>query len=482
MGNTRKKRIEVDMCSGRMLPQMLRFAGPLILSSVLQLLFNAADVIVVGQFGSEHSLAAVGSTGTLVALVTNLIVGLAMGATVMASQHVGAKNDERVHATVHSSIAFSLLIGAVLSVVCLALNEQSLTWMLTPAEVKPLSAQYLYIYYSGLIFVALYNFGAALLRAKGDTRRPLTYLIIAGVLNVFLNLFFVIVFKMDVAGVALATIISQALSAVLVLRCLMREEGAFRLEWRKLRLHKGDTARLLRIGVPAGLQQVIFNISNLVIQSAINSFGPVVMAGSAGSVNIENLIGASTSSLAQTGMTFISANLGAGKFDRVDKAYRLSLFSSILAGVVLGGLAALLRYPLMHIYSTVPAEINAGAGPHDHHLQHHGHLCGDGHGIGQHPRPGVFYHAGHHHAHWGLRLPAGVDRHPVPDAGVPHARLAVYFLPHFLDDHFGRAAHLLRHAAPALPPRAAKKHPLEPRQRPRRLDRALRPTKKTPAN
>ena len=361
MGNTRKKRIEVDMCSGRMLPQMLRFAGPLILSSVLQLLFNAADVIVVGQFGSEHSLAAVGSTGTLVALVTNLLVGLAMGATVMASQHVGAKNDERVHATVHSSIAFSLLIGAVLSVVCLALNEQSLTWMLTPAEVKPLSAQYLYIYYSGLIFVALYNFGAALLRAKGDTRRPLTYLIIAGVLNVFLNLFFVIVFKMDVAGVALATIISQALSAVLVLRCLMREEGAFRLEWRKLRLHKGDTARLLRIGVPAGLQQVIFNISNLVIQSAINSFGPVVMAGSAGSVNIENLIGASTSSLAQTGMTFISANLGAGKFDRVDKAYRLSLFSSILAGVVLGGLAALLRYPLMHIYSTVPAEINAGA-------------------------------------------------------------------------------------------------------------------------
>lgn len=355
-----KKKYEIDMCSGKMLPLMIRFAAPLILSSLLQLLFNAADIIVVGQFGSDNSLAAVGSTSTLVSLVTNLFVGMAIGATVLTSVYAGAKDEEHIRMSVHSSMVFSLLSGALLTVAFLLFTKDILVLMLTPKDVLPLSEQYMNIYFAGLIPISVYNFGAALLRAKGDTKRPLYYLFFSGGVNVVLNLFFVIVMKMDVAGVALATVISECISAALVVRCLIKESGPYRLERKYFRLDPKTIKKILRIGVPAGVKNVLFNISNLVIQSAINSFGTVVMAGSAAAVSLENFAYVCMAGFEQTGMTFISQNLGAGKYTRVDRASRISLIGTTIIGVALGGLLVLTGGYLLLIFTDVPAEIHYG--------------------------------------------------------------------------------------------------------------------------
>ena len=355
-----RRTYEIDMCSGKILPKLFRFAIPLMLSSLLQLLFNAADIIVVGQFGSEHSLAAVGSTSTLVALVTNVFVGIAIGATVTASQYTGAKDTQGIRKVVHTSIAFSMIASLAMMVAGLLLTTQILTWLQTPAEVMPLSVQYMRIYFCGSIPVAVYNFCAALLRAKGDTRRPLYYLIISGTVNVALNLLFVLVFQMDVAGVALATIIAQCISCILVVRCLLHETGPFHLNLSALRIDQPTLRKILRTGVPAGFQSVIFNLSNLVIQSSINSFGTATMAGAAASSNISNFVWVSVNAFSQTSMTFISGNLGAGKYSRLDKINRYSLLCTFLIGTVLGNIVVFFGRPLLHIYTSVPAEVAVG--------------------------------------------------------------------------------------------------------------------------
>ena len=284
------KSYSIDMCSGPILPKMLRFAVPLMFSSMLQLLFNAADVIVVGRFAGDNSLAAVGSTTALINLLTNLFLGLSIGANILAARHYGAREDEELSKTVHTAMLLSILSGVLLTVAGVLGARQILTWMQSPPEVLKLSALYLRIYFLGMTATMLYNFGAALLRAVGDTRRPLFYLSGAGVINVVLNLLFVIVLKMDVAGVALATVISQCISAFLVVRCLIKESGAIRLDLRRLKLHPTKLRQILRVGLPAGFQGILFSLSNVVIQSSVNSFGEIVVAGGSAASSVENFV------------------------------------------------------------------------------------------------------------------------------------------------------------------------------------------------
>lgn len=263
-----KKSYEIDMCNGPLLGKLLLFALPLMLSGILQLFFNAADIIVVGRFTGSHALAAVGSTSSLINLLVNLFIGFSIGANVLTAQYYGAKDQKNIHQTVHTSILVSFLGGVILIAVGLLLARPLLELMATPEDVLDQATLYMQIYFCGMPATMLYNFGAAILRAIGDTRRPLYFLFSAGVLNIFLNLFFVIVFHMGVAGVALATIISQTLSAFLVVRCLTRLDGLCRLNLRQLKIYPEKLLRIIQIGLPAGLQGAVFSISNVLIQSS----------------------------------------------------------------------------------------------------------------------------------------------------------------------------------------------------------------------
>ena len=352
---------EMDLTTGAILPKMLLFTVPIVLSSLLQLLFNAADVIVVGRFAGDNSLAAVGSTGALVNLLTNLFLGVGVGVNVMAARFYGARNRKDLSDTIHTSMLFSIVGGFVLTGIGLTLAEPMLVLMQTPEKVLSLAALYLRIYFLGMPALMIYNFGSAVLRAKGDTRRPLIYLSIAGVLNVVLNLFFVIVLKMDVAGVGAATAISQCLSALLIWICLTREEEMFRLDWRKLKLHTQRLLEVLRIGVPAGFEGIVFAISNVMIQAAINGFGEVVVAGSSAASNIEGFVFMGMYAFSQSILSFMGQNMGAGRFDRIRRITRVNLACTTVMGLALGGLASLFAKPLMGIYSSSPAVIDAGA-------------------------------------------------------------------------------------------------------------------------
>ena len=355
-----RRRTDIDMTQGAILPKLLKLSLPLMLSSVLQLLFNAADIIVVGNFASEHSLAAVGSTTALVNLMTNLFLGLSTGANVLASHYLGAGDDERVSKTVHTSMVLSVISGLILTAAGCIFADDLLAMMQTPPEVLDLSALYLRIYFAGMTPMMIYNLGSSILRAKGDTRRPLYYLTFAGAINVVLNLIFVILFQMDVAGVALATIISQSISAFLIVMCLVKESGGFRLEFGKLRLDGQTVSKMLKIGIPAGFQGVVFSLSNVVIQSSINSFGPVVMAGSAAAASIEGFIWVSMNSFSQGALTFTSANIGAGKYSRVNRIAVISCSCAAVTGLVLGNIAYLFGVPLLGIYDPRPEVIEAG--------------------------------------------------------------------------------------------------------------------------
>ena len=348
------KRYSVDMCNGSILPKLLQIALPLMLSSILQLVFNAADVIVVGNFGSEHSLEAVGSNTSLINLLTQLFIGLSTGTNVLCARYMGAKDEENVSKTVHSAMLLGVICGAILTVVGLVLADDLLRLMQVPAEVIDLSLLYLRIYFLGMISVLVYNFGSSILRTKGDTKRPLYYLTLAGVVNVLLNLLFVVVFKMDVAGVALATVISQTLSAALVVACLMRETDAYRLFLRRLKLHASIVRQILRIGIPAGIQSTIFSLSNVVIQSAINSFGPVVMAGNAAASSIEGFLWASMGSFSQSALTFTSQNVGAGKYHRINRVLLVACGCSMVFSTLLGTLLYTFGEPLVGLYDPRP--------------------------------------------------------------------------------------------------------------------------------
>lgn len=351
---------EIDMTSGSVLKKMLLFSFPLMGSSILQLLFNAADIIVIGRFAGDNSLAAVGATASLINLLVNLFVGLAIGANVLTARYYGAKRDADISQTVHTSIALSIVCGAGLAVIGILISNPILAMMGTPDEVLPLSTIYMQIYFAGMPAMMIYNFGSAVLRAKGDTARPLMYLAIAGVLNVGLNMFFVISLKMDVAGVAAATSISQCLSAFLVLRCLSREPDAFKLERKLLKIHGHKLKIILQIGLPAGFQGVLFALSNVIIQSSINSYGKYVMAGSAASSNLENFTYFAMNAFYQAAISFTSQNVGAGKYERVKKILICAVSCAAVTGITIGNLTYLFGTPLLGIYSKSALVVQEG--------------------------------------------------------------------------------------------------------------------------
>ena len=354
------KQYQMDLCSGPILKRLLLFTLPLMCSSMLQLLFNAADIVVVGRFAGDESLAAVGSNGSLIGLVVNLFVGISIGANVLAARNFGAKNDEGVRKTVHTAMLISLLGGVLLMVVGLIGARQFLIWMASPPEVLEKATVYLRISFLGMPAMLIYNFGAALMRAVGDTKRPLYFLIAAGIINVILNLISVILLRMDVAGVGLATVLSQVVSAVLVVRCLLHEPGAMRLELRALRIDWRTLGQILRIGLPAGVQGIIFSISNVMIQSSINGFGAVAVAGNSAAGNIESFVYMAMNAFYQATISFTSQNYGAGNYHRIRRALLASQGCVIVVGLVLGNLAVLFGRQLLGIYSTSPEVIEVG--------------------------------------------------------------------------------------------------------------------------
>lgn len=355
-----KKSYEIDMCNGPLVGKILLFAFPLMLSSVLQLLFNAADIVVVGRFTGAEALAAVGATSALINLLVNVFMGLSIGTNVLTAQGYGARNEKGVQDTVHTSIMLSLVCGVLLIVIGVFLAAPLLELMGTPDNVLGHAALYMRIYFIGMPALLVYNFGAAILRAVGDTRRPLYYLLFSGIINVILNLIFVIIFKMGVAGVATATVVSETISAGLVLRCLMKSEGMFQLHMGKLRIKKQKALQIVRIGLPAGLQGAIFAISNVLIQSSINSFGSVAMAGNTAAGNLEGFVYTSMNAVYQTNLSFTSQNMGAGNWKRMKKILGICLVFVSVVGLVMGRGFVFFGHQLLGIYSSDPEVIQYG--------------------------------------------------------------------------------------------------------------------------
>lgn len=352
---------EVDMLNGNFMKKIIVFAIPVMLSSILQLLFNACDLIVVGKFAGDDSLAAVGSTTSLVSLIVNLFIGFSVGANVVIARSIGKKDKEKCEKVVHTSILFSLLIGVVVTLFGVLASRFCLEKMDTPSEIIGKASTYLSIYFLGSIFNLVYNFGASILRAIGETRKPLIYLFIAGVTNALLNLFLVIVCKMDVAGVAIATVISQVISAVLVIRCLMKTEGYIHLNIRKLKIDKKSLGEIVLIGLPAGIQNSLFAISNISIQKAVNSFkSTAVVAGNSASSNIGNFIYSSMNSFYQACLTFTSQNYGAKKIKNCKKVLLSSLLLVTLVGIAVGGIAVIFGKPLLGLYTNGSDSIEYG--------------------------------------------------------------------------------------------------------------------------
>ena len=355
-----KRTYELDMTSGKLIPKVASFAFPLMLTSMLQLLYNAADVIVVGRFAGSQSLAAVGSTSSLINLIVNVFLGLSVGTNVIAAKHYGAGDFKNTQETVHTSITISILGGILIGIFGFVLGGTFLRWMGSPDDVLPLATTYIRIYFLGMPFNMLYNFGAAVLRAVGDTKRPLYFLTFSGMINVILNLFFVIKFHMGVAGVAWATIISQMVSSLLVVYCLMRTEGFVHLNIKALRIHKDKLVSVAKLGLPAGLQGAFFSISNVLIQSTVNSYGSIVVAGNSASSNLEGFTYAAMNAFHQAAITFTSTNIGAKKNDRILKTMGACTFLVTAVGVGMGIVFGVFAKPLLGIYSPDAEVIAAG--------------------------------------------------------------------------------------------------------------------------
>lgn len=359
MNNT-DKRYEIDMVNGPILKKMLLFTIPLMFSSILQLLFNAADIVVVGRFAGDNSLAAVGCNGALINLMTNVFLGLSVGGNVLAARDYGAGNEEELSKTVHTAMLLGIISGIILTIAGVIFAPQLLEFMQTPENVLPLAALYLRIYFLGMTAMMVYNFGSALLRSIGDTKRPLYYLVAAGVINVILNLIFVIVFRMDVAGVGLATVISQCVSAALVVRCMMREQGGIRLEFGKLHIYRDKLLQIIQVGLPAGFQGAVFSLSNVVIQSSVNLFGETVVAGNSAAMNLEGFVYVSMNAFHQAAISFTSQNVGAGRRDRIRKILLIAEGCVIVTGVLFGWTMYAFGRPLLHIYSSSETVADAG--------------------------------------------------------------------------------------------------------------------------
>lgn len=342
---------EIDMTNGPLLGKIIRFAIPLALSGILQLLFNAADIVVVGRFAGSNALAAVGATGALINLIVTLFMGLSIGTNVLVAQYYGAGNEKDLRETVHTSILASLIFGTLLIAAGMLLARPMLSAMATPPEVLDQAVLYMRIYFLGMPGMMLYNFGAAILRAVGDTQRPLYFLLLSGVINVILNLFFVIAVHMDVAGVATATAVSQTVSAGLVLWCLVKSDRVYRVDLKKLCIKKDKLLKMAKIGLPAGIQGASFSISNVLIQSTINSFGAVAMAGNTAAANIEGFVSTAMDAFSQAAMSFTGQNVGAKKLGRVNRILALCLSLGIGIGLALGIGGYLAGPALLGIYS-----------------------------------------------------------------------------------------------------------------------------------
>ncbi len=354
------KNSKIDMTHGPLLGKLIIFTIPIILSGVLQLLFNAADVIVVGRFAGEASLAAVGSTGALINLMTNLFIGMSIGANVCAAQAYGAHNEDDVSKTVHTSIGFSLICGIILIFIGLIGARPMLEIMGSPEDVINLSTLYVKIYFVAMPAIMLYNFLAAILRASGDTKHPLIFLTIAGIINVILNLILVIVFKLGVAGVAIATVSSNFISCFLLVRFFMIQTDSLKLHPSKISIDGRILKKIIRIGLPAGIQGTVFSLSNVVIQSAINSFGTAVIAGSAAAGSIEGFVYISMNSVSQTTVTFVGQNFGAGDEHRVKKVVLETLVIVTVVGLIMGNLAYYFSDELLGVYTDSMDAIIAG--------------------------------------------------------------------------------------------------------------------------
>ena len=354
------KNYELDLRSGSIFKKIVAFSVPLILSSILQIFYNMMDIVVVGQFAGKESLAAVGATSSLVNLTINLFVGISQGVCVVAAKHYGAGDNDRISKTLHTAIAASVISGIAVGVYGVFCSKWMLNLTDTPSDIIDMSNIYMVTFFAGMPFFMLYNFGSSILRAIGDTKRPLYYLTVSGIINIVLNLVFVIVFKMGVFGVALATVIAEMISSILVIMCLIRTKGACHLDIKKIKLHKSELSDILKNGVPCGIQGAVFSISNVMIQSAINSFGSVVVAGNNAAQNIEAVIYNAMFAVAQSAMTFTSQNCGAGNFDRIKKGFWCCLLLVTAVGVFLGVPSYIFGKYLLKIFSTDPSIVAPG--------------------------------------------------------------------------------------------------------------------------
>ncbi len=351
---------EIDMCHGSLLDKLIVFALPLMLSGILQLMFNAVDIIVVGRFSGSTALAAVGSTSALINVFTNLFIGISQGANVLTARLFASRKDKEISDTVHTSIALALISGVVMAVIGLVFSKGALILMGTPDNVLDQAALYIRIYFLGMPFFMLYNYGAAILRAVGDTRRPLFFLIISGVVNACLNVFLVVVFHLDVAGVAIATVVSQMISCVLVLRCLVQTTSSYRLSLHNLRIRGWCMKRIFQVGIPAGIQSTVINFSNVLLQSSVNSFGYTAMAGYTAANNLFGFLYVSVNAITQACMSFTSQNYGAGEWKRMRRILLECLCLTCSIALILGGCAYLFGPYILQIYTEDSAVIACG--------------------------------------------------------------------------------------------------------------------------
>lgn len=351
---------KMDMCSGPLFSKILIFALPIMAMNILQLLFNAVDMIVVGRFSGSEALAAVGATGSLINLIINLFMGLSVGTSVIVAQDYGAGEPDAVSRSVHTSIVISIIGGLVVMAAGLVLCEPLLGIMGTPEDIFNLSVLYIKIYFIGMPASMVYNFGAAILRAVGDSRHPMYYLIISGIVNVILNLFFVIGLHMSVDGVAWATVISQYISMLLIVICLFRSDGAIQFIPKKMHIDGQKLKSIVRIGLPAGLQGLLFSISNVLIQSAVNSFGSIMVAASSAAGNVENFIGATMNAYYNAAITFTGQNMGAKKYDRIDTVAKVSTVLIFATWIFLGGATLIFGRTLLGLYTSDPEVVDLG--------------------------------------------------------------------------------------------------------------------------
>ena len=356
----KNNKYEIDMCNGLIMDKLISFSLPLMLSSILQLMFNAVDIIVVGRFSGSQALAAVGSTTALINIFTNLFIGISLGANVLAARYYAAGRDKEMSETVHTAITLALISGVVMAFVGLIFAKDALELMGTPEDVIRLSTLYMRIYFLGMPFFMLYNYGAAILRAVGDTKRPLIFLIISGCANAVLNMTLVIIFHLGVAGVAIGTVISQMISCVLVLRCLYRSEGSYQLRFSKLSIKSAYLKPIFQVGIPAGIQSMVINFSNALLQSSVNSFGSTAMAGYTAANNVLGFLYVSVNAITQACMSFTSQNYGVGKYKRMDRVLFDCLILTVGVAGVLGGGAYLFGAQIMRIYTQDPEVIACG--------------------------------------------------------------------------------------------------------------------------